>query len=306
MFRSIVKDYSIVHGVLRATNLGYIAFGKDTLLTDHEAHSLFLVYHQGNWLWPTNHDRCDWTTTSATVVTRPKVQALFMGLAGQLFRVGSGDVNEESALQHLKDGPGCFGPMRSICAVEGRAYAVGMGRQAYRRVDQDRWERIDQTCRTPLEANNTYSFESLHGLVESDIFAAGRCGEVWKFDSIRWTQEASPTQKVLTDIRVLTNGTVLACGIDGILIERTTNGWHVVAQTITRDDFMSICEFKGRTYVSTMNDVYEYIGQTIEPLDFGADRPNSFFSLSEAGDAMWSVGAKSISLFDGATWQRIV
>ena len=306
MFRTIINDHAIVRGVLRTTDLGYIAFGNDALLANHDEHSLFLVYHQGNWIWPTNQDRSDWTTTSATVVTAPKIQALFMGLYGQIFRVGSGDVSEESALQHLQDGPSSFGPMRCICAVEGRAYAVGMGRQAYRRLDQNRWERIDHTCRSSLETNNTYSFESMHGLVESNIFAAGRCGEVWKFDASEWTQEASATLNVLTDIRVLTNGAVLACGLDGTLVERTATGWIVVAHDITVDDFMSICEFKGRVYVSTMNDVYEYNDRSIVPVDFGTDRPQTFFCLSAAGDAMWSVGAKSIYSFDGATWQRIL
>ncbi|CAN5417676.1 hypothetical protein BH09MYX1_BH09MYX1_29330 [soil metagenome] len=36
MFSSIVKDYSIVRGVVRTGELGYIVFAKDELLHDME------------------------------------------------------------------------------------------------------------------------------------------------------------------------------------------------------------------------------------------------------------------------------
>lgn len=306
MFNSIVKDYSIVRGVLRSTDLGYIAFGHDALLKDKEEHSLFLVYHQGNWIWPTNEDRSEWTTTSATVVSTPKAQALYMGLYGEIFRVGSGDVSHELALHQLPEGPASFGPMRCIRAIGGRAYAVGMGRQAYRRIDADRWERIDRDCRTALDLNHTHSFESVHGLSETAMLAAGRRGEIWSYDGSRWRQEDSPTNKVLTDVLVCSSGAALACGVDGVLLERTQAGWQLVEHELTFDDFWSLCEFSGRVFLSTMNGLYEFAGGTLLPVDFGADRPATTFCLSAAGDAMWSVGAKNIFSFDGAAWRRIV
>lgn len=306
MFSAIVKDYSIIRGVLRTSELGYIVFAKDELLRDKEEHSMFLVFHKGEWIWPTKEDRTEWIAASVTVVHEPREQALFMGLFGQVYRVGSGDVAEELALINLPEGPETFGPMRCIRAIGGKAYAVGMGRQAYRRTNVDQWERIDQDVRTSIDDNSSFSFETINGLTEDDIYAAGRRGEIWRFNGRSWAREESPTNRILTDLVCCASGAVFACGVDGTLLERSPIGWNVIGHNQTIDDFWSICEFKGQVFVSTMNALYELKDRWLAPVNFGADSPATFFCLSHADGVLWSIGAKNIFAYDGATWTRVV
>ncbi len=305
MLGKILSDYSIVCGVLRAPDLGYVSIGRDDLLAAREEHSYFLVYHQGRWLWPTQEDHRDWSTTSATVVTGPRAQAFFLGLYGQIFRCGSGDVSDEGALHQLPDGPATFAPMRSIQAIGGRAYAVGVGRQAYRRVGPDQWERIDQTCRVAGAASHTCSFESVHGLHEEEIYAVGRGGGVWVFDGAQWTTEDCPTGAVLTDVRVLRSGVVLACGLGGTFLARTPRGWEVIRHAATDQDLWSLCELRDRVFLSTMHDLYEYVDGTIVPVDRPPELRGASSSLTSAGDTLWAVGTKRIAALAGESWRVI-
>jgi hypothetical protein len=306
MLDSIISKYSIVRGALRSDEIGYIAFVRDDLVPNKVEHTFLLVFHKGKWLWPTNEDRVNWTTTSLAVVEHPKEQALFMGLFGQIFRVGSGDVAPEGALTSLPDGPESFGPMRCIRAINGRAYAVGMGRQAYVRLGLDRWERIDFNVRTGLSENNIFSFETVHGFSEHQIFAAGRRGEIWFYDGASWTQEDSPTNRIITDLWCSGTGLVIACGMAGTILVRDADGWRVIDHGATDEDFWSIAELGERIFLATMRNVYELRKDSLIPVDFGDDAPATCFMLTAASGVLWSVGAKNIFSFDGQTWSRIV
>jgi len=305
MIKQLLQDYSIISGALRTQETGYIAFAKDELAQERVEHSFFLVFHQGNWLWPTNEDRVDWSTTSVTVVKEPKEQALFMGLWGDIYRVGSGDVQEEAALASIPDGPKSFGPLRCIRAIDGRAYAVGMGRQVYVRKGMDSWERMDAGVRTDRQHNDVNSFETIHGLTASCLYAAGRRGEIWRYDAARWVQEDSPTNRIITDLWCAPSGDVFACGMGGTLLVRRGGVWRFIDHEATEDDFWSVREFNGRVYLATMRAVYELSGNSVTPTHFGADAPETCFTLSVAGNLLWSIGAKNVFSFDGTRWTRM-
>jgi hypothetical protein len=303
MINEILNDFSIVTGELRGDDFGYITFVKDDLARDHVEHSFFLVFHKGEWLWPTDGDTTNWTTTSLTVVKEPLEQALFIGLWGQVQRVGSGDVNEEFALANLPDGPKTSGHIRCIRAIAGRAYAAGMRRQVYRREGMDSWERMDMDVRTDLTG---HGFAAIHGLDAASIYAAGLRGEIWYYDGMRWRQEDSPTKRIITDIWCSASGKVFACGLGGTVLVRSDGVWRLVDHDATVDDFWSIREFGGRVFLAAMRDLYELSGDTVVPVNFGHDAPATCFALSVAGNTMWSVGAKNIFSFDGTRWTRVV
>jgi hypothetical protein len=303
MIDKLLDDFSIVTGELRNDDLGYITLVKDDLARDHVEHSFFLVFHRGKWLWPTaNADMANWTTTSLTVVKEPLEQALFMGLWGQIQRVGSGDVNEELALASLPEGPKDSGPVRCIRAIAGRAYAVGMGRQVYERKGTDSWERMDMDVRTDLAV---HSFEAIHGLDATSMYAAGRRGEIWHYDGMQWRQEDSPTKRIITDIWCSGSGKVFACGQGGTVLVRSGGVWRLVDHDATEDDFWSVREFRGRVFLATMRDLHELSGDALTPVNFGSDAPATCFALSVAGNTLWSVGAKNIFSFDGTLWTRV-
>ena len=304
MIKKILKEFSIVRGELRNEEIGYITFVQDQLAQERVEHSFFLVFHKGEWLWPTGvAEQVNWTTTSMTVVREPKEQALFLGLWGDIYRVGSGDIKEESALVSLPDGPKSSGPMRCIRAIDGRAYAVGMRRQVYVRKGMDSWERMDAGIR--LDHSTGQSFETVHGLSASSIYAAGRRGEIWHFDGTRWVQEDSPTNRIITDIWCSPSGTVFACGQAGTVLVRSGGVWRVIDHEATEDDFWSVREFGDKVYLATMQTLYELSGNSVTQTDFGPDAPQTCFALSVAGRLMWSVGAKNIFSFDGTRWTRL-
>jgi hypothetical protein len=306
MIKKILNEFSIVRGELRNEELGYITFVQDEMARERVEHSFFLVFHKGEWLWPTGvAEHLNWTTTSMTVVKEPKEQALFLGLWGDIYRVGSGDVKEESALAKLPDGPRSFGPLGCIRAIDGRAYAAGMGRQVYIRKGMDSWERMDAGVCTDLQKIDVHGFQTLHGLNANSIYAAGLRGEIWHYDGARWTQEDSPTNRIISDIWCSPSGTVFACGLAGTILVRSGGVWRFIDHDTTEDDFWAVREFGGKVYLATMRWVYELSGNSVTPTDFGSDAPETCFALSVAGNMMWSVGAKNIFAFNGTQWTRI-
>jgi hypothetical protein len=73
----------------------------------------------------------------------------------------------------------------------------------------------------------------------------------------------------------------------------------------TRDNFWSLREFGGKVYLATMRWLYELSDNSVTLTDFGSDAPETCFTLSVAGNRLWSVGAKNIFSFDGTSWTRI-
>jgi hypothetical protein len=54
-----------------------------------------------------------------------------------------------------------------------------------------------------------------------------------------------------------------------------------------------------------MRDVFRLDGDRLARVDFGEDKPSSYFALSSADGILWSIGPKDIMAFDGQLWTRI-
>src|SRR5437899_648574 len=137
-------SYSFVTGAVRRPHLAVLALVKDTTAEKKIDHTFYFEWNRGQWAG--DETALPWGVVRMTVATHPIEQVLALGEDGQVWCCGSGDIHEET-IRTADSDPRRRGPLRAIRAISGRAYAVGMDRQAYRREAAGRWVTIDDGAR---------------------------------------------------------------------------------------------------------------------------------------------------------------
>ncbi|MFY0564564.1 hypothetical protein ACN28E_11985 [Archangium lansingense] len=184
-----------------------------------------------------------------------------------------------------------------------RTFAVGMGRQVYRRDGENQWTRLDQQLQ-PL-MGEVKGFESIDGFSETNLYAVGWDGEIWHFDGNAWTQQQCPVDVVLTRVLCAGDGNVYATGRQGLLLRSGGARWEVVEHDSLREDIQDMAWYEGRLYLSTRRQLLTLSGDRLVPIHFGDDAPATCYHLSAANGVLWSLGAKDIMAFDGKKWTRV-
>lgn len=293
-------SFSFVMGAVRRRDLAILALVKDESARKRIDHTFFFEWSGGEWAG--SERALAWGVVGMSVCAQPIEQVLALGENGQVWCCGSGDLHEE----HVhRDGDGRpRHALRGIRAIGGRAYVVGMDRQAYRREGVGLWVPIDRGAR-PAPGGPVVGFEAVDGFAENEIYAVGWDGAIWSYDADHWSELPSPTNLVLSDVCCAGDGLVYACSRRGGLIRGRGQRWEVVENSITSDDIWSLAWYREKLYFSTMRGVYALEGDAIVPVAMGADPPATCFNLSTRDGVLWSIGAKDVMAFDGETWTRI-
>ena len=299
------KEERITTGTTRYKDLKYLLVTIDELVRENVPFSRIYTLDGDE----TGSIDVDWMACSATVCYAPEER--FIALAqcgGQILRIGGGETEFESLADCQKGFKRKPGLMREVrCIAGGRAYAVGIGRQVYRRDSAGVWKCIDEWSQVDSKKLVDYSFESIDGFSDEDIYTAGWRGEIWHYNGKKWQQIDSPTSLSLHKVKCAPDGIVYISGKDGILIKGRDKCWEILQQAGTHEDIWGLEWFDGRLYASTLNQVYYIKDNDLKLVDFGeSDIPNSCYHLSAADGIMWSIGENSVAEFNGKKWQQIV
>lgn len=295
--------FSFSTGVVRNKNLAYLLATKDDLVKEGTPHTRVYYRFNGNWFGVD----LNWTATSASVCVTPEERFICTGDHGIVQVIGGG-VSVEETIGSQPVFRSDRGPLREVRGIaRGHAYAVGTKRQAYRRVGANKWVCIDESIQTPGADLTETSFESIDGFNESDIYAVGWEGEIWRYNGSIWRQLKSPTKLALYKVRCGSDGAVYACGQSGTLLCGRDNDWRIIEHGATTEDFWGLEWFGGKPYVSTAHFVYALNGKALERVTFDNQRPPATcYHLSAADGIMWSIGAKDVMEFDGNQWARVI
>jgi hypothetical protein len=296
MAKPLKNEWSFRSGAVRSKDLGYLLGAHDSVDEDVYGHTALLVYNRGeHW----GEEDVEWISASCCVTQIPKEQLVAIGDAGQYVVLGSGEFFEGNIEDSLKE-RAKESVLSAVRDVAGKAYAVGMMKQVYRRDGRDRWTDLGASL------NDKGGFEAIHGFSENDLYAVGWKGEIWHFDGRFWEPIKSPTKKILTGVCCAGDGYVYICGKDGTLIRGKANHWKLIDHDETEEDFWDVDWFRGRLYASTLSFVYTLKGSTLKINTMGEDPPSTCYHLSSVkGQYLWSVGSRDIRVFDGKKWKRI-
>lgn len=291
--------FSFLGGVLASSSFAFLALSDDSIDSKEIPHSQLIFWQAGKW---GNSGQVNFAVVGTSFCTEPARQIINVGPFGEAFLAGGGDLHEEH-IRSSDQSPSQRGMLRSVRGIGGKAFAVGMQRQVYRRDGRDLWTSIDNEMRPA--AGQVVGFESIDGFVDSDIYAVGWEGEIWHYDGQRWRQQGSPTNFILTDVCCAADGNVYACGRVGMLLTGRNDKWRVVEDSTMKHDIWSLAWFDGQLYAATYRGLYRLERERFVEVDFGQDRPKTFYKLTATKEVMWSIGAKDIFAFDGNSWTRI-
>lgn len=192
-----------------------------------------------------------------------------------------------------------YGSFRSVTAIDGQAYAVGLRGMVYRYDAANLWSRFD------VGLPPDFNIEAIHGYTSTDIYAVGFQGAMWHYSGQRWERIDLPTNVNLTSVHCAQDGYVYAGGHRGMLLKGRDNQWEVLDQNKVKEDLWSINWFENVLYASSLSALYRLDGNQLQAVDFGGDTPRSFYHLSSAEHVLWSIGASDVMAYDGVQWARI-
>jgi hypothetical protein len=296
--KSPLKGLVIRSAAVRLPDVGYIIACDPTKERDDIPHACLFRWRAGVF----NMAERNYNSHSLCVTSKPDIG--YLEISGQGYYsitlasgTEGGDVFEQSAPPPKKKRTASF---RSVAAIEGTAYAVGLRGLVYRFDDIDKWTRIDEGL------PETFNIQAIDGFGPADLFAVGRQGGLWQFDGTVWSERELPTSENLTSVKCAGDGKVYVGGHKGVLISGRDDAWTSIDHRETEDNIWDLEWFERNLYVSTMHTVYRLKGDGLEQLNFGSDRPKSCYQLSAAKGVMWSIGEFDIMSFDGNNWSRVV
>ena len=285
-------------GAVRLPTVGYILACDPKLEEKEIQHTISFTWKSGKF----TRGKANFSAHSCCTVTEPEPGLVKLGGSGSYSietqqGVTSGNIFSDSQPATSKPR---FGEIRSSASIGGRAYAVGLRGIAYRLDGLKRWTRIDDGL------PSTFNAQAVHGFSDADIYAVGRHGEVWHFDSRTWVQVDVPVNENLYSVLCAANGLVYFAGHGGTMVEGRKDKWTVLEQQVTAEDIWDLDWFGNQLFISTMSGLFRLAKNRLEPVEFGKDAPKTTYQLSAAEGVLWSVGRKDVMSFDGTKWSRVV
>ena len=284
----------IGRGIDRAFVIALEAGRSPTTTSDR-----YLLEWTGEAGW--SHRELVLTARGMAFADRGRQDLLVMGEAGHVLMISGREIVEER-LDPSLEGPRGRGNVRGVRLIGDHVYAVGMGRQVYRRDGPGIWSHCDTDVVRPVGALDITGFSAIDGLVESDLFAVGMGGEIWTRDDRGWRPVDSPTNVILQCVRAVAPGLVYACGQQGVLLRGSPEGWEPVAHSSTRDDLWGMEWFEDRLYVASSKAIFRLDGDDLHRVDTGLGDSFTYGELHAGEGAMWSFGAMNIARTDGRAW----
>lgn len=303
---SLLSDagLSVVAGVARFEDLGYISIVSDESAAKKHPHSIIRDWDSGifgHYDVFEDDKLMSWDTVAATLARQPLEQALFLGVNGEVACIGSGDQHLERVIGGKSSKKYSF---RGIGTVADDVYAVGMGPIAYLRESPNKWKKMKIESQSRKQ-DHVRGFEAIDGYGPNELYAVGWEGEIWSYMGASWKLEASPTNLILYDLCATPEDEVFACGQAGTIIQGRGSIWEVIEIDEFDDDFWGVEWFQGKLYLATLDALYCYDGESIEWVDMKLEGSFSGYQLSVNDGVMWSIGGNDVLMYDGTSWTRI-
>ncbi|MBD0274207.1 MAG: hypothetical protein ICV73_20035, partial [Acetobacteraceae bacterium] len=211
----------------------------------------------------------------------------------------------EERIPEAGTGPGRYGYVDQIRRIGETMFVAGYNRQVYRR-DATGWVRADAGARCDPKRPGV-GFLAIDGFDVAELYAAGRRGDLQRFDGARWHAIASPTTSFLRGIRAGQEA-AFAAGGEGVVLSGRGDGWAVLplASGLSVDSFYDVAVFRGQVFLSAYEGLFTVKGGLVVPVDDPLPPDTRCFRLSASGDELWVVGHDRVFHSDGVGWREEV
>ena len=252
-------------------------------------------------------------------VTKPSQNWLFTTYWGSVLHTGENVMNKEDFDYGLEEDippyPGMSTTVLSTAKViGGRMYMVSSHREARRRDGPDTWTILNNglpELSTIKDATHV-GFEDIDGFSETDIYAAGRRGDVWHWNGHRWEKVPMPTNADIYGVCCGGDGLVyMSTGVETFVVGRE-NRWEIIRYGDNKDlydvKFRNMVWFKDRVYMGYGSTLYEIKDKQFKPsrLNHLEGKPVDWSCL-DANDEILLAGSKlEVAVFDGERFETVI
>lgn len=244
----------------------------------------------------------DVTGVNGAACFMPNERWVFVQEPGEVYVVGEGDDDYEKPIDARVRHH--FSAVR--CIAGSFAYAVGIGRQVYKRTGADKWVRLTDKSLSKLPKDIDHAgFDDIGGFTEEDLYACGAHGDLWHFNGKKWNKEDVPVDSNLEKICCASNGLVYITTNRKELLIGKSGQWRVAPQDIGDAMLEEIVEFGSRVLVSTEETIFQVRGDELVDAKLGLPSMD-LYSHMAAGDGILVVaGSSDAYMYDGRSWARI-
>lgn len=291
MSKDFVNKVDFIRASARYSDLVYVICKSKEMIENEIPHAFIFCVDAHEWM-SVNKLLAD--TTAISVCKKPTEKMVAVSDDGEVLTFVKG-VSTSERINLNKEG------IRNSKAIDGYSYACGMGRQLFKRVDEDSW--IDISAEDTEEF--VAGFEAVDGFSENEIYCVGWEGEIWQYTSNLWKQHASPTNLILTSVCCADDGYTYIVGQAGVVIKGRNDTWSKLDLGYDHGiNFWDICYFNGEIYIASINALFILKDNALVEVDYGScSPPESCYSLTHAEGVLWSVGQHDVLSFDGKEWK---
>jgi len=195
-----------------------------------------------------------------------------------------------------------------IKCIDGYAYSVGQHRNVYKRVDVGRWVHIgaglpDLKNEDEMEQAG---FNDMHGHSESEMYAVGGRGDVWRYDGKQWKQCDFPSNEQLGTVTIGGDGKVYVSGEGGNLWVGAKDTWKQVHEGESSLLNNNAVWFDGMLWLCSDYQLRVWDGKELRrPRHNGLDVV--YTGHMDAYDGLLVIaGLYDVHAYDGASWKTLV
>lgn len=299
------KPLSYVTGWVFKKDLFFIASQIDELLEDDTSHTKMLQWSVGDW----GHFMLDWPVVALNGAIEPSFLKLFSMSPNGNIHIATDTGSWEHVEEHIDEsieGPERRGFLRSMRMIGKNLYVTGMQRQVYQRIDEAKWQRMDQGILIPHGSDIITGFNSIDGFNEQDIYAVGFGGEIWHYNGRVWQQLDSPSNLIFSNVKCVPPETVYICGQIGTLLRGRGNQWEIIEHEVTTGGFFGLEWFQNKLYVASSDNIFILEDDSLKPVETLKEKELFTSGHLHSNDSiLLSVGSKHLVYTDGKSWTEI-
>ncbi|QIL80759.1 hypothetical protein G7047_13235 [Diaphorobacter sp. HDW4A] len=244
------------------------------------------------------------------VMNDPKPYSVSVDGEGQVYVMGSGLDNVESAIE-FDDGKGPQrGGVLDIKAVDGVVYGVGWSRSVCKREGPNHWVPIWNKLPVPKSKSTTdlnrYGFRAIDGFSGFDIYAAGGDGDVWHYDGKEWKQIPFPSNMMIHNVCCGGDGFVYIAGHGGTVFRGRADKWTKICDGIASYWFNDMVWYQDKVWATNDYGICAFNEKGEQKLDLPDFVRSSTGYMAQGDGVLVIAGMYGASMHDGKEWRSLV
>ena len=303
---SLTENFILQRGCVGDKDLiFFLTYNADAALQKVPNGQLFFLQDGNEW----SFQDVAWTGISLTASVHPDLVCYLLGRDGEVL-VGNNTGFYEEKINDNGANPENRGPMQCIRLIENTPIAVGMGRQVYKRIGQNHWEKFENGIDSPPPPPSIVGLNAIAGGSMDAIYSVGWAGEIWYYNGQNWQKLDSPTNLILHDVIAMSDNRFWACGQNGLLLNGTPKHINLVEYDGPVTTWRSMSWFLGRLFIADGQNLYvleqEDDGNSMLKIDVGDNESLPVLCLHSSEDLLLAVTAENAYVTeDGVQWKAL-